>query len=46
LRGHKLQITKFLPWNVWYDGGGWWMRPVIGSKSCTKKRPEPRPHVA
>ena len=26
-------MTKFWPWKVWCDGGGWWMRPVIGSKS-------------
>jgi len=34
LRGQNEQITKFWPWNVWWEGGGWWMRPVIGSKSC------------
>src|SRR6266480_4190640 len=36
LRGQNEQITKFCPWNVWCDGGGWWMRPVIGSKSWTE----------
>ena len=34
LRGQKLQITKFGPWKVWCAGGGWWMRPVTGSKSA------------
>jgi hypothetical protein len=33
LRGQNEQITKFRPWNVWCEGGGWWIRPVIGSKS-------------
>ena len=33
LRGQNEQITKFGPANVWCDGGGMWMRPVIGSKS-------------
>jgi hypothetical protein len=33
LRGTNEQITKFGPWNVWWTGGGWCTRPVIGSKS-------------
>jgi hypothetical protein len=33
LRGQNEQMTKFGPANVWCEGGGWWMRPVIGSKS-------------
>ena len=27
------QITNPHAWKVWWTGGGWWMRPVIGSKS-------------
>ena len=33
MRGTKLQMTKLLPSNDWWAGGGWCTRPVIGSKS-------------
>ena len=29
----NVQTTKFRPSKVWWDGGGMWMCPVIGSKS-------------
>jgi hypothetical protein len=32
-RGQNEQMTNPSPWNVWWTGGGWWMRPTIGSKS-------------
>ncbi len=36
LRGLNEKMTKLRPWKVWCDGGGWWIRPVIVSKSCTE----------
>jgi hypothetical protein len=36
-------MTKFGPWKVWCEGGGMWIRPVIGSKSLVER---PRLEVA
>ena len=36
-RGTNEQTTKPGPSNVWCTGGGWWMRPTIGSKSWIEK---------
>ena len=44
MRGTNEQTTKFRAANVWWTGGGWWTRPVIGSKSPMLKRV--RPEVA
>jgi hypothetical protein len=48
LRGTNEQTTKFRAWNVWWTGGGWWTRPVIGWKLPMLNRPEvavPADHV-
>ena len=37
MRGTKLQMTKFQPSKTWCTGGGWWTRPVMGSKSLMLK---------
>jgi hypothetical protein len=37
LRGTNEQTTKFRAAKVWWTGGGWWTRPVIGSKSAMLK---------
>ena len=38
LAGTKLHTTKRGPAKVWCTGGGWWTRPVRGSKSWMESR--------
>src|SRR5207248_8882161 len=33
IRGANVQTTNPFASNVWWIGGGWWIVPVIGSKS-------------